>query len=93
MTPEKALVVIMVALESIHADSAFMPSVFTIRTFALGDENKIAELRSGYIPSTIMALLMGWIASEIIKSYWALFAAGAAQIVMVTFYEWAIRHR
>lgn len=93
MNTEKALITIMVALEAVHGYSAFMPSAFTIRTFALGDEQKIAELRSGYLPSITIAVAMGWIASEIVSSYYPLLAVMLTSGIMVTFYEWSIRRQ
>ncbi len=94
METEKALISVMVALESAHSFSAFMPSAFTIRTFALTDdgqsEQHISDLRAGYIPAIAYSLIIGWIASVLISSWWPLAGTLATAVFMVLVYEYQI---
>lgn len=93
MNGERALISIMTALESAHGFSAFMPSVFTIKTFAAeGDvETHMADLRSGYLPAVALSLAIGYIASQIVKSWWPLAGAIGVSAGMIGVYELAIR--
>jgi hypothetical protein len=79
----------MTALESAHGFSAFMLSVFTIKTFAAeGDvETHMADLRSSYLPAVALSLAIGWIASQIVESWWPLAGAIGVSAGMILVYE------
>jgi hypothetical protein len=80
----------LIAVEGAHAFSAFLPSVFTIRRFAV-PQGAEKDLRLGYIPATLFALTLGALASAIMKSPWPLVASVLTTIFMIATYEWAIR--
>lgn len=90
---EKAAIAVLAALEGAHAYSAFLPSVFTIRTFAQGNNRaqNVKNIRLGYIPATALAIGVGWIAGHISKSSMPVLAALFVSVMMVGVYEWAIR--
>jgi hypothetical protein len=86
---------LLTAAETAHSFSAFLPSYFTIRTFALdGDpavvERKLKNLRSGYLPSVIFGLVLGSVVSFIARHPLPLAAAAATSAFMVWQYERAI---
>jgi hypothetical protein len=90
-----AMLSIFTAAETAHAFSAFMPSHFTIKTFALeGDPAAVAvkleNLRSGYLPATLFGLLLGGVVSVLARSPLPLLASLGASAVMVLNYELAI---
>ena len=86
---------ILTAAESAHAFSAFLPSYFTIRTFAVDGppevvQQKLKNLRSGYIPATIYGLGLGGLVSYIAKSPLPLVFSGITVAIMIALYEQAI---
>ena len=95
MRDDKVLISLLLSLECAHAFSAFMPSVFTIRTFALsGDgeaEQHVNDLRAGYIPAILYALAIGYIASLLLKTNLPLLCSVLTAGFMVGVYEYAIR--
>lgn len=81
--------------EAAHSYSAYLPSFFTIKTLALDDgdgkrDEKIANLRSGYIPAAGFALLIGSIVSVLSKSPLPLLGSVVTSAVMVSLYEQAL---
>jgi len=86
---------LLTAAESGHAFSAYLPSYFTIKSFALdGDpaevQRKVANLRSGYVPAIGFGLLLGGVVSVLAKSYLPLLTSAGAAVLMVFFYEGAL---
>jgi len=86
MKQEDVLLGVLVGAESAHAFSAFLPSAFTIKTFA-DTPQKIQALRLGYVPAISFSLLLGAGASLLIDNWWPLIATLIACVVMVTMYE------
>jgi hypothetical protein len=82
----------MTAAEVGHGFSAFMPSSFTIRKFAV-DRGDADRLRSGYGPSLLFAVLLGAAASAVAKDWRPLAAAVIVSIFMIWQYERAISIR
>jgi len=79
--------------EAAHAFSAWLPSYFTIKTFALDGENtaeKIAKLRSGYWPALAFGLGLGAVISVLAHSRLPLFFSAATGAAMITLYEAAL---
>lgn len=81
--------------EAAHSYSAYLPSFFTIKTLALDDadgkrDEKIANLRSGYVPAAGFALLIGSIVSVLSKSPLPLLGSAVTSAVMVSLYEQAL---
>lgn len=79
-----------VAVESAHAFSAFCPSVFTIKSLAV-PQNQQQQIREGYIPASIFAIALAVIVSKLIHSNYPLFFGIVTVIFMVAVYEWALR--
>ena len=86
---ENVLMASFVAVESAHSFSAFLPSVFTIKSLAVrqGEEK---YLREGYIPAIIFSLGLGFIVSKLIKSWLPLWFAIGTIAFMICCYEFAI---
>ena len=78
------------ALESAHAYSAFLPSMFTIRTFG-GDPDTQRDIRQGEMLATGFALALGVVVSKLTRSTFPLVAAVIVSGAMVSVYEWALR--
>ena len=83
---------VLTAVESAHAFSAFLPSVFTIRTFA-ADPTAADRVRAGYPPAVAFAAALGLTVSYITRQPWPLLAALATAAGMVAVYEWALAGR
>jgi hypothetical protein len=86
---EGILIGVFVATESAHAFSAFMPSYFTIKSFA-SDQAAVDNLRSGYPPAVIFNVALGGVVSSILKSPWPLIFGLLVSVVMIGLYERAI---
>ncbi len=89
MTANTALA-IFVAVEGANAYSAFLPSIFTIRTFK-SETGTHRSIRDGEVIATLFALAIGAATSLIVASWLPLFFAVVTAIVMVSVYEWALR--
>lgn len=90
MTKESVGLTILVAAESGHAFSAFMPSYFTIKTFA-GSAEGTANLRAGYPPAVAFNALLGTAVALLIGSWVPLLVALGASAILIGFYEYAIQ--
>lgn len=83
------LVSIFMALEGLHAYSAFLPSVFTIKTFVKTEDGR-AMIREGEFMASSFLLALAVTTSYLTKSKWpALMALGAGGL-MVLVYEYAL---
>ncbi len=87
---EKIILGTFVAVEGAHAFSAFMPSWFTIRKFALASEDDKDRLRSGYIPAAAFNVILGTSVSLVIKTMWPLLFSVIVSGFMITMYEGAL---
>jgi hypothetical protein len=88
---------LLTAGEGLHSGSAFLPSYFTIRTLALQPtpdgpsvEQKLRNLRSGYVPAVGFALFMGTAVSILAEHPLPLVAAAGTSVLMVAAYESAL---
>lgn len=88
MNRDVALLVL-TAVESVHAYSAFLPSVFTIRTFAQDAEARV-RVRAGYVPAIVFSLVLGAAVAEITEQPAPLWAVVLVSAMMLVFYEWAL---
>lgn len=89
----RVLISVFVAVESAHAFSAFMPSTFTIRTFAVEGTDaprKLSNLRSGYVPAVAFALALGAVAALLTRDVLPIAAAAGVSVFMITMYEYSI---
>ena len=94
-TVDLVLLSTFVAAETAHAFSAFLPSHFTIRTFALeGDpatvQRKLDNLRSGYVPALSFGALVGGLTSLLVRSPIPVLLALGVGGLMVVHYESAL---
>lgn len=77
------------ALEGVHAYSAFLPSVFTIKTF-VQDEEGVKMIREGEVMATSYLLILALAVSKITKSKWPALMAIVTGAAMVGVYEYAV---
>lgn len=87
---EKTALAILVAVEGAHAYSAFLPSIFTIRTFR-SEKDTIRSIRDGELVGSMFALGLGAVVSALTKDRLPLLFAIGTVVVMVSVYEWALR--
>lgn len=83
------IIAIFTGIEGVHAYSAFLPSVFTIKTFVETEDGK-AMIREGELMASLFLLALALTTSKLTKSPWpALFGllAGGA---MLAVYEYAL---
>ncbi len=77
--------------ETAHSFSSFLPSSFTVKSFALDPtgnvQQKVADLRSGYRPAVAFGLGLGGVVSLVARSPMPFFASVAAAGAMLLLYE------
>jgi len=84
ITHEKIALNVLVAAESLHAFSAFNPSIFTIRRFK--DQWTKEDIQRGCIYATGFALIIGGAVSALTDDITSLVLAGLAAIGMSAVY-------
>ena len=82
---------IFMALEGLHAYSAFLPSIMTIGTF-VDDEEKVRMIRQGEITATVFLAALSSSVAIMVKSWYPLIMAAIAGGVMLCVYEYALSH-
>ena len=87
---EKIVISIFLALEGVHAYSAFLPSVFTIRTFVGSAEGR-QMIREGELMASLFLGALAISVTTIIKSKLPLLLAALAGGAMLAVYESALR--
>lgn len=87
---EKVLLGAFTAVEGAHAYSAFLPSIFTIRTFREQNET-VRSIRDGEVIGSLFALALGAVVAALVRDPTPLYFAVATVVVMVSVYEWALR--
>ena len=78
------------ALEGLHAYSAFLPSIMTIGTFVDTPE-KVRMIREGEVMSTAFLAALSGTVALMVRSYWPLVTAAIAGGVMLCVYEYALK--
>lgn len=86
---DKIVISIFMALEGVHAYSAFLPSVFTIKTF-VQDNDGIRMIREGEIMASAYLVVLAIAVGVITKSKWPVIMALVTGITMVGVYEYAL---
>lgn len=81
---------IFMALEGVHAYSAFLPSVFTIQTF-VSDENGARMIREGEIMASAYLGAIALLVTKITKSPLPAMMGLLAGAGMLVVYEYALR--
>lgn len=86
---------LLAAAETAHSFSSYLPSYFTIKSFALSGDNqevcqKVSDLRSGYVPASIFGIALGAVVSMLAKSPLPFVATIASAGVMIMLYEGAL---
>lgn len=89
--PKNILLGAFVGIETAHFYSAFLPSIFTIRTFARKDPDALRALRQGEVIATAFALSLGWTVSELTDDDKPLLFAILTAALMILVYESAMR--
>lgn len=82
---------IFMALEGLHAYSAFLPSIMTIGTFVDTPE-KVRMIRQGEVVSTVFLAALSSSVAIMVRSYWPLVTAAVAGGVMLFVYEYALKN-
>jgi O-antigen/teichoic acid export membrane protein len=89
---DQVLMAAFVAVESAHAYSAFLPSIFTIRHFG-HEAGVVKDIRDGELIGTGFALVLGGIVSALTENALPFIFAGVTAAAMVGIYEYALRTR
>ena len=92
MTDDILLLSVFVAVEGAHSFSAFLPSAFTIRTFA-SDPQALARVRAGYLPAFVFLAALAATVAALKRSLLPLLLAAATGMLMVMLYEYSIADR
>lgn len=87
---DTTVISIFMALEGMHAYSAFLPSIMTIGTFVDSPE-KVRMIREGEIVATAFLLALGVTVASITKSALPLVLAIGSGLVTLGVYEYALR--
>lgn len=85
----KVIISIFMALEGVHAYSAFLPSVFTIKTF-VQDEDGCKMIREGEVMASAFLIALALATSFLTKSKWPAILALATGAGMIGVYEYAL---
>lgn len=83
------MISVFMALEGVHAYSAFLPSIFTIETF-VKTENGKKRVREGEMMASAFLGALAITTSYLTKSHWPALLALTAGAVMVGIYEYAL---
>jgi hypothetical protein len=86
---DKIVISIFMGLEGVHAYSAFLPSVFTIKTF-VQDEDGCKMIREGELMASTYLVVLAIAVSYITKSKWPAIMALVTGAAMVGVYEYAL---
>lgn len=90
MMGEDVIVIsIFMALEGLHAYSAFLPSVFTIKTFVGTDEGR-RMIREGEFMASLFLAGLAVTTTFLTKSPWPAIMAFIAGGAMILVYEYAL---
>lgn len=83
------IISVFMALEGVHAYSAFLPSIFTIETFVKTQNGK-AKVREGEMMASVFLGALALTTAYLTKSHWPAVMALAAGAAMVGVYEYAL---
>lgn len=86
---DKIVISIFMGLEGVHAYSAFLPSVFTIKTF-VQDDNGVRMIREGEIMASAYLVVLAIAVGYITKSKWPVIMALVTGSAMIGVYEYAL---
>lgn len=88
-TRDDLLFGVVVGVESAHAFSAFNPSIFTIASLAVPNQQENL-IRMGYVPSVAFAMILGGAISAMRKNLLPLLFGAGTCAFMISVYELAI---
>ena len=88
---DKVIFSIFMALEGLHAYSAFLPSVMTIGTFVDTPE-KVRMIREGELVATGFLAVLVTTVGFMVKSWWPVVMGLLAGVVMLGVYEYALKN-
>lgn len=86
---DKVIISIFMALEGVHAYSAFLPSIFTIETFVKTEGGK-QRVREGELMASVLLAGLALTTSYLTRSHWPAVLALVAGVGMVGVYEYAL---
>lgn len=86
---DKIVISIFMGLEGVHAYSAFLPSVFTIKTF-VQDDDGVRMIREGEIMASAYLVILAIAVGYITKSKWPVIMALTTGAAMIGVYEYAV---
>lgn len=86
---DEIIIAVFMALEGVHAYSAFLPSIFTIETFVKTQDGK-RRVREGELMASAFLGLLALSVSYLTKSHWPGLLALVAGAGMVGVYEYAL---
>lgn len=87
---DTVIISIFMALEGVHAYSAFLPSVFTIKTF-VSTQGGVRSIREGELMASLFLVAISGATGLLTKSIWPPAFGLIAGAVMLAVYEKAIR--
>lgn len=86
---DKIMISVFMALEGIHAYSAFLPSVFTIKTFVDSEEG-VRMIREGEVFASAFLLTLAIVTGNLTKSWYPVVFGLTAGGLMIAVYEYAL---
>lgn len=90
VSEDTILISIFMALEGVHAYSAFLPSVFTIKTF-VSDNGGVDMIREGEFMASVFLVTLAGVTTYLTKSAWPMLFGLVAGAGMLAVYEHALR--
>lgn len=92
LTQEQTLLSIATAVQGTQIYSAFLPSIFTIRTFA-EHSGTATDIRTGEAIASGLVIALGITTGAIVDHSGPIWLSLFVVLVMVSVYEWALRSR
>lgn len=86
---DTVMISVFMALEGVHAYSAFLPSVFTIKTFVKDNDAK-RMIREGEFWASGFLVGLAFVTAKISRSWWPFVMAIISGGIMVGVYEYAL---
>lgn len=86
---DKLMISVFMALEGIHAYSAFLPSIFTIKTFVESEEG-VRMIREGEVMASAFLVTLAIVTGNLTKSWYPVIFGLVAGGSMLAVYEYAL---
>jgi CHASE2 domain-containing sensor protein len=95
MNPEVMGLAMLAAGDAAAMLSGVNPSIFTIRTFRSSNAHASrtqSDIHTGMVLGSALAIVVGYGAALVVRSWWPLFVTLATLAVLNGAYEWALRN-